>query len=279
MKVPLRVVPRRGRVEVFPYQFDRAVNAMDVILKVLKGSKAGAKIAVKKDEFLIGRSPNCNLCVGSTSISRKHCLIKRSGSEVTIQDLGSRNGTLINGKKISEETALSSGDEITIGTLHFMVTISHGISNQKKPQVKSVAGAVQRSADSSSGSTIIKEEDITKWLLETESPSETISETQTIRMDDTKAGQAAPQEVPKPSNSIAKPEKSEQPDTDTPTDESAEETATAQDESATAKAEDSKGGGKKKKKAGKLPEVPKKNAAKDSREAAMEALRAWNRRH
>ena len=47
-----------------------------------------AKIAVKKDEFLIGRSPECNLCAGSTSISRRHCAIMRNGTKVTIKDFG-----------------------------------------------------------------------------------------------------------------------------------------------------------------------------------------------
>ena len=106
---------------------------MDVILKVLEGAKVGTKVAVKKEEFLIGRSPKCHLCAGSSSISRKHCALIRSDASVSVKDLGSRNGTLINGEKIEKGKAheLQSGDELTVGSLRFLVTISHGIKNTK----------------------------------------------------------------------------------------------------------------------------------------------------
>lgn len=161
---------------------------MDVILKVIEGGKAGTKIAVKKDEFLVGRSQKCHLCAGSSSISRKHCVITRKDAAVSIKDLGSRNGTLINGEKIAGEAELASGDEIGIGTLKMLVTITHGITNLKRPKVKTVAEAVDRTV--TAGDSDIGEEDITKWLLDgpgPSSPNQSISETQTIRMDDTNA--------------------------------------------------------------------------------------------
>ena len=229
---------------------------MDVILKVTQGSKVGAKIAVKKDEFVIGRSPECNLCAASTSISRKHCVISRDGTKVTIKDLGSRNGTLINGQKIAEETELHSGDEITIGSLGFMVLISSGINNEKKPQVKSVAEAVERAAAKSAGG-VIDDDDISRWLIDTDKSKETFSDTQTLRLDDTKATELR--------NAMRQLEEegavSSTSDTDHgehPADESGKK--------------------KVKREPGKLPPVLKQPATKDSREAAAEALRSWNRR-
>lgn len=238
---------------------------MDVILKVIKGSKAGAKIAVKKDEFLIGRSPECNLCSGSTSISRKHCVIRRSGTKVAVADLGSRNGTLVNGNKITGEVELSSGDTLHIGNLEFLVTLTTGLNNEKKPQVKSVAEAAQRTATQSTGSDI-GDDDISRWLLETSDSnegvlSEEVTETQTMRLDDTKASQL---------RDVIKEMRVE-------TGDAIEATAETEDVVAEISPEEVKGSGKKKK-PGKLPPIEKKPGSKDSVEAATDALRSWSRR-
>ncbi|MEM8945475.1 MAG: FHA domain-containing protein [Planctomycetota bacterium] len=230
---------------------------MDVILKVLEGAKTGTKIAVKKNEFLVGRSQECHLCAGSSSVSRRHCVITRKDAVVSIRDLGSRNGTVVNGKKTSGEVELSSGDEIGIGTLKLLLTITHGINNLKRPKVKSVAEAVERTV--ATGDSTVGEDDITKWLHDAPGPppsSQVMSETQTIRMDDTNAMQLREQ--------VEK----QQADQQQPDEASAEET----DE------EDDSKGKKKKKEPGKLPPVPNEPASKDSREAAMMALRNWNRR-
>lgn len=235
---------------------------MDVILKVLEGAKTGTKIAVKKDEFLIGRSQKCHLCAGSSSVSRRHCAITRKDATVLIRDLGSRNGTVVNGEKIKGEVELSSGDEIGIGTLKLMLTISHGINNSKKPKVKNVAEAVERTVASSDSS--VGEDDITKWLHDAPGPpssSQVMSETQTIRMDDTNAMQ-----LKKKAEEQAKAEA---------TDEQTEE-ASSDDSETGEEAEDSKKS--KKKEPGKLPPIPTGPSSKDSREAAMQALRNWNRR-
>lgn len=230
---------------------------MDVILKVTKGSKVGAKIAVKKDEFLIGRSPECHLCAGSTSISRRHCAIRRSGTKVTIQDLGSRNGTVVNGEKITGEVELQSGDDIVIGSLGFMVTISAGLANEKQPEVKTVAEAVERTAAKAAGGPV-GDEDISGWLIDTDKPKGTFSDTATIKLDDTKASElrAAMEELAE-SGAVEVPQ------------ETVEEHQPAE-----GKAADKKG----KKEPGKLPAIFKQPATKDSREAAAEALRSWNRR-
>jgi pSer/pThr/pTyr-binding forkhead associated (FHA) protein len=226
---------------------------MDVILKVTKGSKIGAKIAVKKDEFLIGRSPECHLCAGSTSISRKHCAITRNGTKVTIKDLGSRNGTVVNGKKTEGEVELQSGDEITIGSLEFLVTITTGLNNEKKPEVKTVAEAVERTVEKSSGSHV-GVDDISNWLIDGDKPKGTFSDTQTIRLDDTKSSEL--REAMKEIQDAASAETTEAP---------------AEEAHAAEKSKD-------KKEPGKLPPMSKQPATKDSREAAVEALRSWNRR-
>jgi pSer/pThr/pTyr-binding forkhead associated (FHA) protein len=222
---------------------------MDVTLKVIEGAKTGAKIAVRKAEFIIGRSQNCHLCAGSSAISRQHCAILRDENRVAIKDLGSRNGTYVNSQKITGEVELATGDEVIVGPLKFLVTITAGINNVKKPEVKSVAEAVVRTAESRLGA--IDDDDISKWLL---GPASALTETQTIRMDDTNALQKMQQAVEEA--------------------EAEAENDTAAMESAPAPEQDKKG----KKGPGKLPKLPPKQGTKDSREAAVEALRAWSRR-
>ncbi|TWU22766.1 FHA domain-containing protein [Bythopirellula polymerisocia] len=238
---------------------------MDVILKVMKGSKIGAKIAVKKDEFLIGRSPECHLCSGSTSISRKHCAIRRSGTKVTIADLGSRNGTLVNGAKITDVVELTSGDTLNIGNLEFLVTLTSGLNNEKKPQVKSVAEAAQRTASQGTGSDI-GDDDISRWLLDSSQSgegvlSEEVAETQTIRLDDTKASEL--RDAVKEMRAEAGDRIESSPETE--------------DHKSAHSEEDVKDSGKKKK-PGKLPPIDKKPSSKNSVEAAADALRSWSRR-
>ncbi len=228
---------------------------MDVILKVIDGAKSGAKIAVKKNEFLIGRSQECHLCAASSAISRKHCKISRTDNRVTAQDLGSRNGTLINGAKIEGEVELVSGDELTVGPLKFMVTISPGINNGKREQVKSVAEAVERVAQTPPADATV--DDISQWLLGPNSSA--LNETQTIRIDDTNAGRlsgilAAETAEMKPAD--AAPPEAEKP---------------AEDEGSRI------GKGPVKRSPGKLPKHAGPTS-KDSREAAAEALRNWSRR-
>jgi len=218
---------------------------MDVTLKVLEGAKNGAKVAIKKNEFLIGRSQECHLCAASSAISRKHCAIYRNDNRVSVKDLGSRNGTLVNGVKIGEETELVSGDEIVVGPLKFLITISTGIANAKRAEVKTVAEAVDRAAEPAPGDTSVDE--IAKWL--TVDPS-ALNETQTIRIDDTNAAHIS---------RMLEAETSEMQVADV-------------DEQT--KSDSSVG---KKREPGKLPKQ-QGPTSKDSREAAAEALRAWSRR-
>ena len=226
---------------------------MDVTLKVLEGAKHGAKIAIKKAEFTIGRSQSCSLCAGSSAVSRQHCMISRDESKVTVRDMGSRNGTLVNGNKIEGTVELASGDEITVGPLKFLLTITSSLNSVKKPEVKSVAEAVVRTATTPTDS--VADDDITKWLL---SPSSALNETQTIRIDDTNAIHKMHAAAAEAANAEVK---------------AAEAAAAAEAEKPT-----DHSGKPAKPEPGKLPKIADKAGTKDSREAAVEALRAWSRR-
>src|SRR5947208_16722199 len=94
---------------------------MKLKLVVLAGAKEGLEIPLKKDKFLIGRAKECALRAGSEAISRRHCAIIRRESGYKVRDLGSRNGTHVNGEKITAEVPLNEGDELRVGPLTFRV--------------------------------------------------------------------------------------------------------------------------------------------------------------
>jgi pSer/pThr/pTyr-binding forkhead associated (FHA) protein len=92
---------------------------------VERGAEPGQtlEIPINEVEFLIGRGSDCNLRLRATSVSRHHCLIRKENDELILMDLGSSNGTYINGKRILSQTALRSGDELQIGAVRFLVDL------------------------------------------------------------------------------------------------------------------------------------------------------------
>lgn len=66
-------------------------------------------------EFIIGREKNTDLVLPATLVSRRHASVRWSGEHYVIKDLGSSNGTFVNGQRITEHT-LAPGDKIAIGT-------------------------------------------------------------------------------------------------------------------------------------------------------------------
>jgi hypothetical protein len=67
-------------------------------------------------EFVIGRSTECQLSLDDPLVSRRHAVIKIKSGAATVQDLGSRNGVLVNALRIEGERALVAGDKISIGS-------------------------------------------------------------------------------------------------------------------------------------------------------------------
>src|SRR5579863_5814834 len=98
---------------------------MDVRLLVAH-AKADAKQIALGRETLIGRSPECNLRIASGQVSRKHCVIKVDDMHVSVRDLGSANGTRLNGQTITAEVDMpvAPGSTLVVGPLKFIVQFS-----------------------------------------------------------------------------------------------------------------------------------------------------------
>ena len=72
---------------------------------------------------IIGRSPDADITVSGSGVSREHCMVRKQGSGFWLYDLGSANGTLLNDREVSQPTQLNHGDVISMAeiTLRFHV--------------------------------------------------------------------------------------------------------------------------------------------------------------
>jgi len=88
-------------------------------LLVLSGPAKDSTIALSPGEVTIGREASNGIAIPDPSVSRKHCLISWHDGRFLVQDLDSRNGTLVNGAAV-EEQPLQHGDEIAAGDSSFL---------------------------------------------------------------------------------------------------------------------------------------------------------------
>jgi predicted component of type VI protein secretion system len=91
---------------------------MDARLRILSGPHAGETIEIRRGKLLIGREEDCQLRPDSEFVSRHHCVLLLDDYTLRIRDLGSKNGTFVNGRRIgTSETILLHDDMISIGEM------------------------------------------------------------------------------------------------------------------------------------------------------------------
>jgi len=71
-------------------------------------------------QLVIGRSPDCDLVVLDTSVSKQHARVTWNGRDAVLEELGSVNGTFINNLKMKDRWTMRDGDELTFGESHFL---------------------------------------------------------------------------------------------------------------------------------------------------------------
>lgn len=109
---------------------------MQVALKVIEGKQTGTLIPLNREKFLIGREEDCQLRPNSDLVSRHHCVIAIDDFTVRIRDLGSTNGTFVNGQRITTQVVLKQNDQVRIGKLAFEMQIQ--IAAPPKPKAAAV---------------------------------------------------------------------------------------------------------------------------------------------
>ena len=98
----------------------------------LAGPIAGRRYKLGEGEYVIGRRSDCQIFVPDMRVSRQHARLTRSGESWSLEDLGSNNGTYINGIKLQSAMSLKHDDEITIANNRIRVEASEPISDAPK---------------------------------------------------------------------------------------------------------------------------------------------------
>lgn len=93
----------------------------------------GHNLEVPEGHFVVGRSSSCQLSLDDALVSRRHALLTVVNGTALIEDLGSRNGVSVNGKKITGQEPLSDADLITIGSQTMTI---HGLRDKPASAVQ-----------------------------------------------------------------------------------------------------------------------------------------------
>jgi hypothetical protein len=112
------VARRSGRGGVI--RKDRTgVNASLVLVKADGGQK---EVPLRSGTSVVGRETDAQIRIPAGGVSRRHCEFRVEDGEIVLRDLGSRNGTYVNGEKV-EERALKAGDAIAIDEFVFVLRL------------------------------------------------------------------------------------------------------------------------------------------------------------
>lgn len=113
--------------EPVPDETSPAVGAdAEAVLAVTSGHRSGSRYAVAGDTVTVGRHPDSDVFLDDITVSRRHVELHRTSTGYAARDVGSLNGTYLNGARIEREAALTNGDELQIGKFKmlFLVTSS-----------------------------------------------------------------------------------------------------------------------------------------------------------
>ena len=109
-------------------------SVSSLILRYRKVRGPWQSLPVREGNLLIGRSSGCNLRIPGRRISRKHAELRRRGNQVWIVDLGSSNGTEVNGKRLRRHSPqrLKPGQKIKIGDFSLVLEVSKVIPSRRR---------------------------------------------------------------------------------------------------------------------------------------------------
>ena len=95
---------------------------MEVLLVMFRDGGQHRPFRVGEGATTIGRREDCDLRIAVNDVSRKHCQILLEHGELTVIDLGSSNGTFVNGQRVQKH-GLTAGDTLQVGPVSFVVQI------------------------------------------------------------------------------------------------------------------------------------------------------------
>ena len=92
------------------------------VVRVMRGFYEGLEVPVDRDWVVIGRGRGADIVIAEPTMSRAHAAIGFDGERFFVQDLGSTNGTRVNGSA-AEKAELKNGDEVSLGKLQLKLDL------------------------------------------------------------------------------------------------------------------------------------------------------------
>src|SRR5215218_9406198 len=98
---------------------------MQAVLVMFRSDGERRSFSIARDMTVIGRREDCDLRIPLGEVSRKHCRMVRDGDTLRLEDLGSSNGTYLNGTRVEREATLNPGDSIQVGPVVFVLQVDN----------------------------------------------------------------------------------------------------------------------------------------------------------
>ncbi len=147
-------------------------------LIVASGKSAGRSISLKHGKLLIGRAEDCDVRPLGEEVSRRHCALIEDAGALTVEDLKSRNGTYVNGVRISSKVTVADGDIVRVGPLELKVSCAAPAPANPIPS----AGGAPNAGPM---------DEVSRWLMADDEPAGMFDTTRTIRTADVTAALAS----------------------------------------------------------------------------------------
>ena len=138
--------------------------ARPLLLEIQTGKHKGRKIRITDPETIIGRGDDAKIRINSKDVSRHHCMLIALSSGLIVRDLGSSNGTFVNGRPLETEVRLNQGGTLSIGPMMFQLVGDTPASENPEDVEITIQSASQLDDN-------LSDDDIASWLTQN-SPNE-----------------------------------------------------------------------------------------------------------
>jgi two-component system response regulator AtoC len=121
------IIDEPTELEHAPGRYAPSVPVSSIFLVVRRGGAVSVVDVAEGELVSFGRSADCRIVIDETKVSRQHALLRRIGTTVTLEDLGSRNGTWLNGRRLDPgAVAVAGGDVIRVGSAEAVLAVTEG---------------------------------------------------------------------------------------------------------------------------------------------------------
>jgi len=153
-----------------------AMNPVTPILEIQTGKLKGRRLLFAVESAVVGRGDQARIRIASPEVSRMHCRLTRQEDSVLVEDLGSRNGTFVDGRPVRGRALLEQGSTLTVGPISLRL-LGDDVT-EDRPSLPGVSIAGRRGRQSEA----VSEDHIVSWLSDHElaipaALTETLSET------------------------------------------------------------------------------------------------------